>query len=358
MEPTIHDFASKLPKTDNDDEIVIVASKAMEATITIKVQGKKNPDVSDAAIVGRNVQGFLNMKALCERNKLPSPMAEITEVIGGFDTIIEIWLRPYTPPFPTDFLKDFHQDSSEAVILTAITLALKKEPLTKEAIILKAFSLHKYGIPPVLSADAVRLQRPVFTDPIYDAFARHVVSPFQRNPTTPSPVHFRDAVMQNMCGGAAPSPIQYLQIPEDIRVPNDTTEDGQFQRPGRRRHQRYLYGSGEPPISVEAIYNDKDEKQPIRVRSWVKFNADGGKGIENSNGEKIVIPLNERFRRFTGFVMAHHLPVKGKKIDDPEVIDFMRQELGNHFGDWNKFDWSKINLFQPFPAENPPMKSA
>lgn len=365
MEPTIYDFASKLPQNilQNESEDVLVASIAMRATITIKVQGIKNPEPSDAAMIVKYVQEFVNLQTFCEKNSLSSPKAEIPEVIGGFTTIIEIWLKPFKAPFTTDFLEDFHQDSSEAVILTAITLALKKEPLTKEAIIIKSVSLQKYGIPPVLSADAVRLQRPVVsTEQEYDPFARHVVSPLQRYPTTPSPVPFRDAVMHNMCVGAAAvqlpstsSPELLVQIPEEEPVSTQVKNEGNFQFQGRQRRQigagpRQFFGVGPRPSSLPTgcSYNGESNERNYGVQDFKTFWM---------RGEEKSVPPQERFRKYTGFALKFHKELQGLSIDNPKVVEVMQKLLGEHFTDWNSYDWPKIDFKNPMP-ENLPMRSS
>jgi hypothetical protein len=85
-----------------------------------------------------------------------------------------------------------------------------------------------------------------------------------------------------------------------------------------------------------------------------KFYKNGEAGI-GTNGIKV--PENDRLRRYTAFALKFHPDISGKKPNDPKVVKFMEEQMGSLFATWNKYDWTKINLKEPFPETNPPLKS-
>jgi hypothetical protein len=325
----------------------------LEHEIRFKISYTSN-QIENHTQIGKNVTDVMKLKALCDGKKIPFNF-DMAKVVFEFKITFSIWLKEKSMPFSSsikDILDMFAEQSHNVVTFVALALAYDNIEICRSSILDRAFNYQLYGLPPLRSYESVILTK-ALNPPI------QVLTPFNPNfsceAISPIPSLVPEDGPEDIRVHHEPSE----DGPEDIRVQHNPSEDGQYQYPGRRRHQRYIYGAGLPPVSVDAIYNDKPiEKQPFRVQSWGVFNSNGEKGIVNFNGEKTVIPLNERFRRFTSFVMTNHPPVRGKRIDDQEVIAFMRNELGNHFGDWNKFDWSKINLSYPFPAENPPMKSA
>jgi len=330
---TIQEFVKKNPL--NTEEVLeefeitstpINAAIALGHDIVFDVTYSSTP-IEDHTQIGKNVTGIMKLNTFCDAKGIPF-FFDMAKVVFGVKITFSIWLKEKSMPFSSsikEILDMFAEQSHNVVALVALTLAYDNIEISRFSILERAFDYQSYGLPPVISSKSVILTKAL--NPTVQTF-------------TPSPI---------------PS---LVQIPEDIGVQNDPSEDGQYRHQGRLRHQRYLYGTGAPPVSVEAIYNDKPpEKPPVRVQSWVRFNANGEKGIE-INGEKTVIPLTDRYRRYLSFVMTNHPTAKGKKVDDPEVIAFMREELGNHFTDWNRYDWTRIVLNQPFPDENPPMKSA
>jgi hypothetical protein len=123
---------------------------------------------------------------------------------------------------------------------------------------------------------------------------------------------------------------------------------------------RQIFGAGAPPLSVSvgSTYNGKAIGRPqVYVREFQKFYENGEKGVE-VDGVIVKIPELDRLRRYTSFVIRFHNDVSGKNPNDPKVISYMKENLGEHFNRWNQYDWSKINLAKSFPEENPPMKSS
>jgi len=354
---TIQEFVSQNPLNTEDvledfgiNSTPIKAAIARGHDIVFDITYSSIP-ISDHAQIGKNVTGVMKLKAFCDAKSIPFSF-DMAKVVFGVKINFSIWLNDKTMPFSSsieDILGLFAEQSHTVVSFVALTLAYDNIEISRSNILERAFEYQSYGLPPVRSSKSVILIRAMNTQnqsaiPSIPNFSWKAIS-------SPSP---------SPAPHVAPSPIpSMVQIPEDeenvVEQNVSSAEDKSFKYQGRLR--RRLFGTGPPPVSVDATYNGKPNgKQPYGwVQSFAKFWSNGEAGIE-INGEKVKIPENDRFRRFTGFALKFHPRVIGKKVNDPEVISFMQEELGSHFPAWNKYDWSKIVLNQPFP-ENPPMKS-
>jgi hypothetical protein len=146
-------------------------------------------------------------------------------------------------------------------------------------------------------------------------------------------------------------PAQNIGIQQE--EPKEQKSPSEWQVQGRRRH---IYGAAaNPPSSVLTdSYNGKRQEGGGWIMKFSEFWKSGETG-ERTYGK--VIPPLERYRRYTNQVQRTHESLKGTDPFDPSFLDYMKKELGEHFAEWSKYDWSKIDLRNPFP-ENPPLRSS
>jgi len=283
-----------------------------------------------------------------------------------------IWLNDKVMPFIAsieDVIARIAPQTHNIASFVALTLAYDEMEISLSNVLERAFEYQAYGLPPVRSSKSVILTRAM--NP-----RASIVQPTSNvQPTSSIPNFSWKAISSPSPSPAphsAPSPIPSLvQIPEDesedeseykeeAPVPSAAqANEKPWQTQGRTRRQ--IFGAGPAPLSLPAdsTYNGKPTgKQPFGwVQEFQKFWDNGELGIE-TNGVRVKVPENDRFRRYTGFVTKFHPKVSGKNPNNPVVISFMKEQLGEHFTRWNQFDWDKIDLKQPFPEENPPMKSS
>lgn len=346
--PIIEDFARQNPIPEKLAGIpginLLFAALAMHHAVEVKIISAVSDVGIDDAELGRNVRLLNTLKKLKGIVFVPYH-EELLE--NGFTISFKVVLDLLSkPPFDdTQIVSGVAEDSHAAIICAALAQVYAGKPYDLNTLLIGSFhEFQKYGLPAFISADAVRISiSGMVTEPIYDVFARQsVVSPFRpaQSPflTAPSPVPFE-------------TPLKM-----DVPVSGETTIQSkpEWQKQGRRRH--IVGASTEPPVSVRAdSYNGK---RPDGGNGWIMRFPDfwkSGETGDRTNGK--VVPPNERFRMFTRKVKSDHETLKGKDPLDPDFVQYMKKELGDHFTEWIKYDWSKMDLHQPFP-ENPPMKSS
>lgn len=326
--------------------------------------------IEDEAQIGKNVKGLMRLKKFSNEKGIQFSF-DMAKVDFGMNIIFSIWLNDKAVPFlPSieDVIARVAPQTQTVAIFVALTLAYDKMEISMENLLVRSFEYQHNGLPPVRSSKSVILTKALNppasiiqpTSSIPNFSWKTISSP------TPSP-----ALM-------APSPVPSLvQIPEDeLDESKDESKDEfqgeqeaiiqsaaqadekSWQTQGRPRK---IVGAGPAPVSlsVESTYNGNPiGKQPFGwVQDFRKFWDNGEFGIE-TNGVRVKVPELDRFRRYTGFVTKFHPKVSGKNPNNPIVLSFMKEALGDHFTRWNQYDWDKIDLKQPFPEENPPMKSS
>ena len=318
--PTIEEFVAILPPLEpvpGVDVSVLQAALAMGAGITVKVLGNAMSSDTDTATIGGNVQNFLYFEKFCAKHKISLSKTDIKDILGGFTVNIEIWLNPHQAPFDTAAIcAPFHQDSADVAVFTALTLALSNKPIGKDQIIIQVCDLQKYGIPAILSVDAVRLQRPtghaVQTAPPFDPFApfaRNAVSPFPPRSVAPSPLLFVDVLKAN------------LQTPGQSSVRHQEHEKAHDSRDPHASDASVSDGS-EP--DAEGVYtNVKTKRRPVLES-----------GGDAASPPPASAPLGSTHRRFTGKISpfpAYFERGLGRGLE-PAVIfaNYVGFVLGNH----------------------------
>ena len=342
--------------------------------------------IEDEAKIGKNVRGLKKLKKFSDEKRIQFSF-DMDKVDFGVNITFSIWLlNDKTVPFLSsieDVIARVAPQTQTVAIFVALTLAYDKMEISMENLLVRSFEYQDYGLPPVRSSKSVILTKALNpptsiiqpTASIPNFSWKTISSP------TPSP-----ALM-------APSPVPSLvQIPEDEldeskdESKNESKDESKnefqgeqeaiiqsaaqadeksWQTQGRPRKfqdkPRQIVGAGPAPVSlsVESTYNGNPiGKQPFGwVQDFRKFWDNGELGIE-TNGVRVKVPELDRFRRYTGFVTKFHPKVSGKNPNNPIVLSFMKEALGDHFTRWNQYDWDKIDLKQPFPEENPPMKSS
>jgi hypothetical protein len=313
----------------------------------------------------------MKLKNFFDKKGIPFSF-DMAKVVFGVNISFSIWLNDKVMPFIAsieDVIARIAPQTHNIASFVALTLAYDEMEISLSNVLERAFEYQAYGLPPVRSSKSVILTRAM--NP-----RASIVQPTSNvQPTSSIPNFSWKAISSPSPSPAphsAPSPIPSLvQIPEDesedeseykeeAPVPSAAqANEKPWQTQGRTRRQ--IFGAGPAPLSLPAdsTYNGKPTgKQPFGwVQEFKKFWDNGELGIE-TNGVRVKVPENDRFRRYTGFVTKFHPKVSGKNPNNPVVISFMKEQLGEHFTRWNQFDWDKIDLKQPFPEENPPMKSS
>jgi hypothetical protein len=358
--PSIHEYVANLPRIEpipGIDVPVLQAALAMGAGITVRVLGTVMSSETNESTIGENVKKFLEFEGFCISQKIPLSKTDVKDILGGFKVTIEIWLNPYQAPFATEtILAPFHQDSTDAAVFTALVLALSDKPIGKEQILIQVFDHHRYGIPAILSADAVRLQRPnvhaVQTTHPFDPFApfaRNAVSPFPQRSVAPSPVLFVDALKANLPTPGQSSVRQRVQ--EEAHYSHDPhasdgsvgsepdTEGGFTDVKNRRKPVREFVGdaASSPPISAPlgSTYNRRFTGKISPFPAY--FERGLGRGLEPA-----VI-----FANYVGFVLGNHdkyANANKKSAADPSLYEnpqlylefrtYMKGQLGKDFPKW------------------------
>jgi hypothetical protein len=148
-----------------------------------------------------------------------------------------------------------------------------------------------------------------------------------------------------------PSPTPFIAsspLPALVRIPEEissteaiaNTDEGytQVQRkiPKKyvKEYAKQYDGVGPPPVSVAvgSIYNGR-ESQKGGIRNFKLFWEDGERGIDG-----VVVPEEERFRKYTKFVINFHKDFSGKKFtpEHPKIQEYMKEALGTYYPGWAK----------------------
>ena len=348
--PTIEDFASQNPipakLTSIEGINVLFAALALKHVVEVKLIPNASDDGIDDASLGRCSRLLIILKK--QKGIVFAPYHE-TNLENGFNISFKVVLDLSSKPLfdETQIVSGVADDSHAAIVCAALAQVYVDKPYDLNTLLIVSFhEFQKFGLPAFISADAVRISISgiVSEHPIFDVFARqNVVSPFRpaQSPflTAPSPVPFETTVKMDN-----------VPMIEEAKIQSKP----EWQIQGRRRH--IVGASAEPPASVLAdSYNGK---RPEGGSAWIMRFSDfwkNGESGDRTNGR--VVQPNERFRLFTRKVRTSHETLKGKDPNDPAFLDYMKNELGVHYADWSKYNWSEIDLNLPFP-ENPPMKSS
>jgi len=357
--PSIDEYVANLPRIEpipGIDVPVLQAALAMGAGITVKVLGTVMSSETNESTIGENVKKFFEFEGFCLSQKIPLPKTDVKEILGGFKVTIEIWLNPYQAPFATEtILAPFHQDSADAAVFTALTLALSDKPIRKEQILIQVCELNKYGIPAILSRDAVRLHRPNVhavqtTLPFYPfaPFARNAVSPFPQRSVAPSPLLFVDALRTNL-----PTPGQSSvrqQVHEEARdshasegsVGSESDTEGGFTDVKNRRKpvREFVGDTASPPPASAPLGSSYNKRFTGKISPFPAYFERGlGRGLKPA-----VI-----FANYVGFVLGNHdkyANANRKTAADPSLYEnpqlylefrtYMKGQLGKDFPRWEE----------------------
>jgi hypothetical protein len=356
--PGIEEFVAGLSQIEpihglDLDVPVIQAVLTTGATLTVKVNGKGMSSDADPTSIGKNVQCFLNLEKFCAKHNIPLPPTDIKDVIGGFAIQMDIWLNPGTELFDTtDIRAPFHSDSSDVAVFTALTLALSGKPFARDQILIQAYELNKYGIPAILSADAVRLQRPIVNtvhsvqpfDP-FSPFVRNAVSPFPQKSVAPSQVLFVDALKANLPHLRQSSVGEQVhEVAHDSHASDASEQDEQDgEEPftdvkNKRRPARAFVGDAASPPPASAPLGSTYNKPRFsgKISPWTAYFERGlGRGLDPA-----VILAN-----YAGFVLDNKYANANKKTAaDPSLYEnpqlyhefrtYMKGQLGKDFPKW------------------------
>jgi len=293
--PTFSEFIGHLQTEEKTEEIPIIlgntsvirAALILGAKISLVVTGAKNPQLSDAATIGANVQTFLKLKEWCEKKGITMPATEITEIIGGFQVNVQISLGTTVIPFQED-LPFVHTDSQKTASFVLLVCALASKPIDETSMLIEAFKLQQHGLAPLVSASA--LVAPPKEELPFNPFGRQVaVSPFEARSVAPSPIQFLEAAKANIPPEYTAPHVSVQEIPEE-----QEEEQAPFTEVMPKR--RHFFGaSGSPPKSMPtgAVYNPVKGK----IAAWHTF-KEGGIARDRK--------LTEIFADWIKFVLQNH----------------------------------------------------
>jgi len=306
--PSVEEFVAGLSPFTEDIPVniyVLQAAMIVGAKITIDVSGINSQHIPDVAVVGTHVMNFLKLQKFCLDENITLADCDIRTISGGFTASVKISLETCLFPFDMTKYSDIHKNSQAAAGFTVLVNALSGKSIDLESIVFESFKLQSFGIPALVSADAIfisQTKQPEVTVASYHPFDRQVaVSPFLSRSIVPSPVPFLDVAKANLTvpQSAEPQTVSVREIEEeDDDDEEDTTvpEEPPFTDVVTRR--RHFVGAGPAPISVP-------------VGSTYNKNKTSGK----------ICPFNVFFERGKG---------RGRK-DDEIVTDYARFVLDNHF---------------------------
>jgi len=368
--PTIHQFAEQHPLNIEDvlsafniKSIPLLVAILHDHEVTIQISPTQK--IIDKEKIGSNAIALVKLRDFLSQKGIQLNF-DMANIINEIDIHYTIWVSEKPQPFfesIKDVLEKFSPSQHNIVGFIALTLAydqIMRKPedtnnydITVANIWERDFLYQDYKIPPLKKVNYSFLVKNEMSQTIPN-FGWHAISS-----PAPSP-----GPMMN------PSPIPtLLKIPEESAMENvvQAEPENTWKQQGRLRHQKLMSSNGyvpgrqlvgasdTPPISVPvgSTYNGKPTGGSYWVMKFDKFFKNGETGIGPTG---VKIPENDRLRRYTAFVIKNHPEIEGKKVDDPKVIQFLKAEMKEHFVEWNKYDWTKINLKEPFP-ENPPLKA-
>ncbi len=322
--PTLPEFIAQLPQTEEipivlGDTSVILAALIVGAKISLVVTGTENPQLTDAATIGANVQSFLKLKEWCEKKSITMPATDITEIVGGFEVNNQISLDSAVIPFQVE-LSYIRAESKKAASFAVLVCALASKPIDETSIIIEAFKLQKHGLAPLVNA-AITLS-PKFDPAVaaYDPFSRNVVSPFPPRSVMPSPVPFLIAVKTNQAvpPSAEVAPEQHIEEENEEEEP--IVQEQPFTEVVSKKKVREFFGaSGSPPKSMPAgaVYNPRVKG---KIAAWTSF-KEGGIARDRK--------LTEIFGDWIKFVLQNHDQFKDGSREG--FRSYLEHQLGDDY---------------------------
>lgn len=322
--PTLNAFMAQLPEIQElppvlGDTSVIHAALIVKAMISLTVTGTKNPQLSDAATIGANVQSFIKLQEWSKKNGISMPATDITDIIGGFKIEIHISLDSAEIPFQVE-LPYIHGESKKNASFTVLVCALSSKQIEETSIIIEGFRLQKHGLTPLVNADAAITLSPNLDPavPAYDPFSRMVISPYQLS-VIPSPVPFLDAVKSNP--GPVPPTTELTQEQQNV-AKGEGSKEKNFTTVTYQK-KRVVYGTtAERPHSLDrtVVYNSATSVEQTRIWAWPIF---------KENGLKRAKKVPDIFDQWITFVLKNHDEFKDKNFTNFDT--YLREQLGDDF---------------------------
>jgi hypothetical protein len=326
---TLDDFIGAHPLSEGIpiEPVVIHAAIAMGAKISIEVECSKNPQFTDATVLGQNMLTLFSLKDFCDKEKISMPEPDFKKQSGGFEVKVKIFLDESTIPFSVE-LPFIHETSQKAGGFTALVCALSDKPINESSIVVEGFRLQKFGIGPLVNVEAIQPSKALDQANLsYDPFSRAVVSPFPR--VQMSPVPFLNAVRS--------TPTQVQQIPEQHDEEEGAAEEGAAEAGSADQEQPFIpvvskkkirefFGASEAPpksLPVGAVYNQRPKG---KIASWSTFKEGGlARGRE----------LTDIFTDWINFVLQHHDQYKTGNREGYGV--YLKTQLGEDYATLQQF---------------------
>ena len=286
---------------------------------------------TDHATIGKNVTDIIQLSEFFAKHNIPHAL-DMAKGIFGMKVSFLIWLKDKPTPFYEsihEFMNQVSLQSHPVASFVALTLAYDNLELNIDNYTKRAYKYQDYALPPVRPITAVILARgmsfqgsqAIPTNPIFGGW-QAISSPGLSPAPSPAPM-------------TASSPIPILmQIPEEISSSQEiVNQDEGFTQIQRKLRKQYA-GAGPPPVSVAigSTYNGI-KSQKGGIRDFQIFWENGERGIDG-----VVVPEEERFRKFTRFALNFHKDFAGKGLtcEHKIVQEYMKENLGTHYPAWAK----------------------
>ena len=352
--PSVEEFVAGLSPFTEDIPVniyVLQAAMIVGAKITIDVSGIKSQHIPDAAVLGTHVMNFLKLQKFCQEKNIILANTDIGTIIGGFTASVKISLETCSFPFDMTKYSEIHKNSQAAAGFTVLVNALSGKSIDLESIVIESFKLQNFGIPALVSADAIIISQPKQHEAVvttYHPFDRQVaVSPFLPRSIVPSPVPFLDVAKANLTvpQSAEPQTVSVREIEEDDDDDEEDEEDITVpEEPpftdvvSRRRH---FVGAGPAPISVPVGSTYNKNKTSGKICPFNVF-FERGKGRGRKDNE--IVTDYAKFVLDNHFKLAHankKKPEDSSQYENPQLYEefraYMEKQLGKDFQTLGKF---------------------
>jgi len=309
--------------------------------------------IDDDATIGKNVTDIIRLREFFTKHNIPHAL-DLAKGIFGVKISFLIWLKDKSMPFYEsihEFMNQVSLQSHTVASFVALTLAYDNLELNIDNFTTRAYKYQDYALPPVRPSTAVILARGMTTPTILANQATHPTHATQAIPAIPThPIFGGWQAISSPALSPAPSPAPVIasspipalmQIPEEIPSGEATAnpDEGytQIQRKHRARVEplpKEYVGAGPPPVSVAvgSTYNGI-KSQKGGILNFQTFWENGERGIDG-----VVVPEEERFRKYTRFALNFHKDFYKKELTptDEIVQKYMKENLGPHYPAWAK----------------------
>jgi hypothetical protein len=287
---------------------------------------------TDHATIGKNVTDIIQLSEFFAKHKI-SCVLDMAKGIFGMKLSFCIWLNDKPMPFfesINEFMSQVSLQSHTTASFIALTLAYDNLELNIDNFTKRAYQYQNHGLPPVRPSTAVILNIGMKPAPLSPALLSHApLSPalLSHAPLSPAPLSY--APLSYAPLSPAPMMENLEENPSGEAIVNS---DEGFTQIQRNKPRKQYVGAGPPPVSVP-IGSSHNGSRPQKggICDFQKFWENGERGIEG-----VVVPEEERFKKYTRFALNFHKDFTGKGLTpEHEIVQkYMQENLGLHYPAW------------------------